>query len=290
MVIVNKRDKFTSYDNKILEHVKKLNSMMLIDFIHFCEEYNIEYFLDGGTLLGAVRHGGFIPWDDDVDVIMFRDQHDKFVEIMKNNNSLNEKYEFVSFDTTDDYLRLYSQLMLRGTKTDEYYGLNCKFTVGLSLDIFIFDELPNSSFKMKMLVYKWKFYRTLAWLYELIYNDAYISKNKQRIGKVIGTFFKIIGINFKTVKKFGFKMIDYTRKQNSGKVFNFGTYYIFKPIEKKWFDSSKKAKFESLEASIPSDYDAYLTRIYGNYMQLPPIEERVNHMYNTVDFGPYKLD
>ena len=91
----------SEYDSDELDHLKNVELMILKDFIKICEDNNIEYISYGGTTLGAVRHEGFIPWDDDIDVIMFREEYEKFVKVMESNPS--EKYTLITLDNTEDY-------------------------------------------------------------------------------------------------------------------------------------------------------------------------------------------
>ena len=87
---------FTDYDPEQLKHLQGLELMILKDFIKICDENNLKYYIYGGSLLGAVRHKGFIPWDDDIDVIMFRDDYEKFKKIFL--SKPNEKYELLTMD------------------------------------------------------------------------------------------------------------------------------------------------------------------------------------------------
>lgn len=287
MVIINNPDKFNKYDEKVLKRVQDLSFMILKDFIKICDENNIEYFLDGGTLIGAVRHEGFIPWDDDIDVIMHRDQHDKFIKVMEEKPL--DKYDFLCLNVQKDYWRAYSQLSLKGTHTEEFYDYNADFELGLSLDIFVLDNLPCQSLSRKLFTIKRKIYKELVWMFEIVYNEAYISKNKERIGKILGVLFKIIGLNSKRLNKFANKLI-YYQSSNSKCLCIISTLYPFRSIPNEWFSDYKIAKFETIEAKIPIGYDEYLTMVYGDYMKLPPEEDRVNHMYNNVDFGPYDME
>ena len=261
--------------------------MILKDFIQICEENNIQYFLDGGTLLGAIRHEGYIPWDDDIDVMMLREEYDKFINFMEKNPS--EKYDLLSLETKKDYIRAYSKLSLKGTYTGEYIDINTDYKIGISVDIFVLDYVPDNYLKKKIFLFERKIYMKLCWIYEIIFNEFYISKNKERLGKLIKVFFKIFRINSKNIKKLAYHLIEYSNS-DSKYLGIISTYYKFQFMSKEWFSSSKKTKFESIEASIPIGHHEYLTLLYGDYMKIPPKEERINHCRENIDFGPYGLD
>lgn len=273
MTIINIPKKFNNYDEKMFNHLQELNFMMLEDFIEICDNHDIEYFLSYGTLIGAVRHNGFIPWDDDIDLFMFRDQHDKLIRIMNENPS--EKYEILSLENQKDYCRVYSQFNLKGTKTEEYYDLKSDFTLGLSLDIFVLDNMPSKTISMKYFIVKQKIYKKLLWIHEIVYNEAYISKNKERLGKIIKIIFKIFNINSRTIKKLAYNLINSCDSNDSEYVCDLYSVYGIEPYPRKWFSEAKKVKFESIEVNIPVGYDEYLTLIYGDYMKVPPEEERL---------------
>lgn len=287
MTIINLPEKFNEYDPETLKHLQDVYLMMLKDFIKVCDENQIEYYLDGGSALGAVRHQGFIPWDDDIDIILFRDEYNRLIEILE--KLPQDKYELLSSENKKCYCRLYSQWNLKGTKTEEYYDMNTDFTLGISLDIFVLDNIPNDGLRKKIFSIKQTLIRKLIWSYEITNSEAYISKNKERMGKILKIIFKIFRINFTKIKKINNNFIEKYRNENCKNVCNLSTTYELVSIPKNIFHPPKKVKFEDVEVNIPNDYDKYLKIIYGdNYMQIPPKEDRYNHIYNTVDFGPYE--
>ena len=119
--------------------------MILKDFIRICEKNNLTYYIYAGSMLGAVRHNGFIPWDDDLDVVMFRDDYERFKEIFL--ASPNEKYELLSSETEEDYFHTLSKLMLRDTLFEEKWVDQVDFHVGINIDIFVLDDLSDDNFK-----------------------------------------------------------------------------------------------------------------------------------------------
>ena len=116
MTIIKLPEKFNEYDPETLKHLQDVYLMMLKDFIKVCDENQIEYYLDGGSALGAVRHQGFIPWDDDIDIILFRDEYNRLIEILE--KLPQDKYELLSSKNKKCYCRLHSQWNLKGTKTE----------------------------------------------------------------------------------------------------------------------------------------------------------------------------
>lgn len=287
MTIIKLPEKFNEYDPKTLKHLQDVYLMMLKDFIKICDENQIEYFLDGGSALGAVRHQGFIPWDDDIDIILFRDEYERLIEILE--KLPQDKYELLSSKNKKCYCRLHSQWNLKGTKTEAYYDMNTDFTLGICLDIFVLDNIPNDGLRKKIFSIKQTLIRKLIWSYEITNSEAYISKNKERLGKILKIIFKILRINFTKIIKINNNFIEKYRNENCKNVCNLSTTYELVSIPKNIFHPPKKVKFEDVEVNIPNDYDKYLKIIYGdNYMEIPPKEDRYNHIYNTVDFGPYK--
>lgn len=141
MTIITLPKKFNEYDPETLKHLQDVYLMMLKDFIKVCDENQIEYYLDGGSALGAVRHQGFIPWDDDIDIILFRDEYNRLIEILE--KLPQDKYELLSSKNKKCYCRLHSQWNLKGIKTEAYYDMNTDFTLGICLDIFVLDNIPN---------------------------------------------------------------------------------------------------------------------------------------------------
>ena len=135
---------YTDYSDETIHKLQELELMILKDFIAICEENNIEYFIYGGSALGAVRHGGFIPWDDDIDIIMFRKDYEKFkkVALSKPNN----KYNFLT-SKTKDYFFLFSKIMLKNTIFEEWWVNQVDFDLGIDIDIFVLDKVPDNKLK-----------------------------------------------------------------------------------------------------------------------------------------------
>ena len=279
-----KINKYKPYPPDILKHLHDVEIMILEDFINFCNKHEIIYFMDGGSLLGCARHNGFIPWDDDIDIIMFRDQYEKFLMY---NFELTDKYDILNSDNYEYYCRLYSKLSLKGTKVDEIYDNNTDFSFGINIDIFVLDNIPEGKFKRKIFKLERNLFNRILSMYEITTCDLYVSKNKEKLGHIIRFLFKVININNNSLKKWGNKLINKSKSCNSKYVCNLSTSYGLFNYDKNLFKKTKKLPFENLNVLVPKEYEEYLTIIYGDYMKLPPIEERINHGFSYIDFGKY---
>jgi lipopolysaccharide cholinephosphotransferase len=216
-------------------------------FDYLCRKHEIQYFLTGGSLLGAIRHNGFIPWDDDLDISLTAENYLKFVE--KAANELPSDIFFQNYDT-DPYYRKTDPIDAR--LRDKYSSYrrkngNNKWHEGLQVDISIFHKayLPHSIFivlENKILNKIWKDpgkrFSFLQKIEKLKINGTVYGNNWMQL---LGTI----------------KCPNYMKSEE------------IKPL--------KRVAFEDMEAYIPSGYDAYLTRQYGNYMKLPPKDERGGH-------------
>lgn len=276
------------YDNDTLKHLQKVQLMILKDFNDICEKNDLEYYAYGGTALGAIRHNGFIPWDDDVDVFMFREDYEKFLKIMKGLNS--EKYELLNMDLQEDYQYMFSKLSLKGTKFRSAWCLKKSFDVGINIDIFVLDYIPSNKFTFMILKNKIKVLKKIAYILEIIQNDYYNSLIKKIIIYGIKGIFQILNINNQTYKKIYKKTLHklhYETNKTSSLVYDLGAISYDAPLKVNSLKPPKKVKFESIEINVPNDYDNYLKINFGDYMKLPPKDKQINHSPQILDFGDY---
>ncbi len=266
--------------NLRLEEIQDEEFRLLKLFDRVCRKYNIEYFLDSGTLLGAKRHQNFIPWDDDADVAMLRSEYEKLMQVPKEEFEENcflccpeDMPEKVFFDFIP---KLYSNIVFLWDEYDEEDLFYEKNTARVSLDIFVFDDAPASSkkrilnsFVMKMIYglplgrrYKlhWKNYKGINKLYVFILSN---------IGKMLKKK-TILNLFHKNAQKFNGK--------NSNLVWS--RYYTFSYMnmlfDKKWFTETTELPIRDYYFKVPKGYHEILTKIYGDYMQLPPKEKQVS--------------
>ena len=278
--------KYTEYDSQTLKHLQSLELMILKDFIKICEENNLTYYMYAGSLLGAVRHNGFIPWDDDLDVVMFRDDFEKFKEIFI--ASQNDKYELLCNETHRDYFHLLAKLMLKDTKFEESWVNQVDFHIGINMDIFVLDDLSDNNFKRNYQLKKSFFYNKLLIMSKIkLYDLPFVTKVITHTGYYILNLF---GINPSTINKRCLNFLRKYKNPNAECVFDISATAEEYPqiFSKEDFKDIEKIQFEDIKVNIPSGYDNILKSLYGDYMQLPPKEDRYNHITETLDFGCYK--
>lgn len=276
---------FSDYMLEDIIHLRKVQLMILKDFINICENNEIEFFSYGGTTLGAVRHNGYIPWDDDIDVIMFREEYEKFVEVFDKLNC--KKYSLLSLEDTEDYFYFHSKLSLNGSEFKQSWARETKFNLGINIDIFILEYLPDT--KIKRIIYSQKanLIKYILATYIVTLNKNYPSFFKKIIAIIGIIFLNIFKITPDKIKEYYLNMVRANDCENNTLVFENGALCYNKPFNKTIFRPPKKIKFEDIEISVPNDYDTYLKNIYGNYMELPPEEDRIIHEHEYIDFGEY---
>ena len=271
------------YDDETLKHLQKVQLMMLKDFIKICEENNITYFVNGGTLLGTIRHGGFIPWDDDIDLMMFREDFDKLNKVMAKNS--NEKYHLINILNEETYHYTWARFNLKGTVLEEWWAKQVDYTVNIFIDIFILYGLPEN--KIKRFIHKWRCFALNQMVQYSLVKFENESKIKEIIQHVAYYILKIIPITPKTIKKRCIKVYRKYKDDESDDVCDFPALVLLPIYKRKDWLPAKKAKFEDIEVNIPNNPDAILKIIYGDYMKLPPKDKRFRPAPEKIDFGEY---
>ena len=257
-------------DDGLLDFVKgKLLGIM--DFIHdVCVKENIKYSLSGGTMLGAVRHKGFIPWDDDIDIAMLREDYDRFANVI--NEYCEKSGEFIVGRNT---LRVPNiQFKNAPIYTD-------KKIHGIKIDIFIYDNLPDDEAKRRKLIFK------LKTLQGMMHKQKIIWSNYSLKGKVLLFGTKVLGM-FRTkkslIKSYNSYSIGYNGRQTKDKFISNDLFAVFhKPYKAEWTNDTVLTEFQDRKYYIFTNYDDILSQRYGNYMQLPPESERVPQHDITIE-------
>lgn len=275
------RDK--NYNGK-LQYIKNLELEILDEINRICEKNNINYFLVGGSLLGAVRHKGIIPWDDDIDVGMLREDYELFKKAVI--NDLKDKFVYQSHKSEgSDYV--FDKIRLNETFFDTQFSYKyVKGDHGVFLDILVYDKTSNIKFIQKVhvkLLLIWKRAINIRWV-------GYPRKNVHyKLSRLLLPIMRLIPIKwyhyvFETLLKI------FNNKSNSKYLIDGVGMNLNKgPFSIDWFSCLEKVPFEDKIVPIPSGYHEYLKHWYGeNYMMLPPKSKRSSgHNIVQIDIGDY---
>lgn len=284
-------EEVVEYDEKILRKLQLTQLEILKDIDKFCRENEIEYCIAYGTTLGAVRHGGFIPWDDDIDICMKRAEYEKFLELAK--QGMKEKYDILNIYETKGYISTFSKVSKKGTKFVEASSSNENYQQGIFVDVFPLDYTSDNKEERQKDFKKSWFLARIMMLCEisnpiLPSTLSAVKKMISKLGcKIIHGCLKIIGCNkIKVYQRYLKCAVKYNEQENAKYL---ADYQLLKPektvlLEKDIFPP-KLMKFEDAEFPVPGQVDVYLKKIYGNYMELPPVEARHNHMAKLLVFG-----
>ncbi len=258
-----------------LEEAKKVELDILKKFASFCDEKGLRYTLAFGTLIGAVRHKGFIPWDDDIDVLMPRKDYNVLMETF--NKEVGGRYHLIS---PYDPVSRHSFIKLIDTKTVKVESRidYSKGNLGVDLDVFPLDGVPEQGKDFD------KWVKKLSRCYR-VHSLFIFALPKTLKGKAKLSLIKLLWGSKEKVLKKAAKLHDLYPYEQSRQVsclegwFNTGICF-----EKEWFDETIEAQFEDSTYPIPKAYDQILTAIYGDYMTPPPKEKQFTHHIDKAYF------
>ena len=275
--------KLKRYDDETLKHIHDVELMILKDFIEFCEDNNLNYFMYAGSLLGTIRHNGFIPWDDDLDVCMLRDEFEKFKKIF----SSNEKYDLLSTESHGDYPYLFAKLNLKDTRFEEKWASQLDFQIGFNIDIFVLDDLSDNKYSRFYQLKKAFLYNRLLIMSKIRLDDLPFASKV--ISHSMYYILNLFRLNPSKLNKRCLNFLGKYRDVNAENVFDISAMASEYPLiyDKNDFRDVTEAKFEDIYVNVPKNYDKILTELYGDYMQLPPEDKRYNHPIDFIDFGKY---
>lgn len=264
---------------------RKLQFLILLiakEIVRICNKYNILYYLDGGTQLGAIRHKGFIPWDDDFDIAMKRPDYEKFIKVCE--KELDKKKFFLQTEWSEEkYCFAFTKIQLLGTEIIEDFSKNVDIHHGIFVDIFPYDNLPDNSIQQRWFLCKNFILKNLIWVKCGYGTREHKRKTSYFIFKILGALFSV-----KYLKKKRYELIIQNNKDITKLCFT--SDYPKIKLYNSWFTSFTFYKFETEEFIGMKDYDSYLKTLYGEYMKLPPIEDRVQHSNYKINFGNYAKD
>lgn len=246
------------------EEIKKLE-IGILDYIDsICKKHKLTYILDYGTLLGAIRHRGFIPWDDDIDISMPRKDYDKLIEILSKETS---RYKLLCHELNPNYIYEFAKVVDTHTILNETVTINSN-DMGVWVDIFPYDNIP----KFKFIIH---IFTLLALIMRIFAVQPKFPAKHSKLFFPLWILARLIGY------KYFLKIIDKLSTLSKNKE----TKYIgYLPLfaknyywDKNMFKNLIEVEFEARKYPAPNNYDRYLKDVYGNYMELPPESQRKTH-------------
>ena len=254
-----------------IDELKELQLEMLKKIHSFCEKHRIQYFLGYGTLIGAVRHKGYIPWDDDIDIIMPRSDYDRFVQMF---NGVDPVLKLYAPEINPNYYAPYANIVDTRTVLIEKEMSHRGMQLGIKIDVFPIDSVPQDlvdyqNFYNKMIRYN-KILRVKRIKFQSIegYRKFFILVKKILYGLY----------SYSSIQKKIMDSVHRVKNSESSYVDNaVFTVYHNKRFKKELIKSAVKVEFEGFLFNAPVGYDKYLRTIYGDYMSLPPEDKRVPH-------------
>lgn len=268
-----------------LEKMQKILVEGLVEVDRICKENNIRYYLIGGTMLGAVRHQGFIPWDDDIDIGMPREDYNKFIRIAPDN--LNVFYEIQNYDKVDYHPYNYLKLIDKRTLLIQESLQHLNAESGVFIDIFPLDGVPRN--KVIRLIHNFhvRLYKVILFNYyysEKSINSAYIENKvpywKRSLQIIRMRIIKRI-FSFANIKKIHIKLDEILSKYKFDDSIIAGNYLgawgSKELMIMEYYGKARSIMFENKEFLGVENPDAYLKSIYVDYWRMPPVEERKSH-------------
>lgn len=280
------------YEKEVLERLQACELEILEDFIAICKEKKLTYFATAGTGLGAIRHGGFIPWDDDIDVCLPRRHFEKCIQAF--NDQYSDKYYILNADYDENYPLMTTRICIKETVFKEALlgEVDCPF--GIFLDVYPYDNLSDNKVMRTIQLHSTWFFSKLIILRSIKEPYLAFEGTKRTIIMKICSFVHNMLVKLNIKKKTLIRLCkkcstSYNHKVTEAMGFPSDTDPNWNTVYRSQIYPLRKMKFEHLEINVPNNLEAILTKFYGDdYMTLPPIEKRKTHYPKELRFKEEK--
>lgn len=274
----------SQYDPQVLKKLQRCELEILNDFAKVCKENNLSYFGFGGTGIGALRHGGFIPWDDDIDLGISRDDYKKAMEIFERDYA--DKYTVVNAEKFD-FPVMNTHIIINDSKfitEEDKYG---SYPKGIFLDIFPLDNTPDDEALRKKHLKKTWLLSKLFVIKHIPFPHVPFKGFKKKLAHCVTAtmwlFLKLVSHKF--LYNLCLKECTKYNSTETGHIaYCCGSKFCGNVFNKEQLYPLRKEKFEDTEVYFPGNLEDILTAEYGNFMQVPPPEKRINHSPKILEF------
>lgn len=253
-----------------LKQLQIIQQELIGEVQRICRKCGIHFNMVGGTMLGAIRHRGYIPWDDDADIGFLREEYEKFREACR--TELNhEKYYIQDLRDTEGYRWGYGKLRRKDTAFVRLGQEFMPFEKGISIDLMPFDNVPDYWIKRRIHFFRCFLYRKLLW-------SEVGGRTEKKPGiRMVYSFMSLIPM--KIIIRSYQRFIDSGRKKNTKlvRILTFPTPKGVFGYKREWYTRLRLYSFGEMQLPGAEDYDGYLRVKYGDYMKMPPVEKRKVH-------------
>lgn len=260
-----------------LRHLQLVILGIVKDIDELCRRNGIDYYLLGGSAIGAIRHKGFIPWDDDLDILLDSRNYERLVHACR--EQLDPKKYFVQ-EGLKDWPLHYTKLKLRGTRLTECENNSVGGESGIFVDIFRMDNVPDNA-----MAARWQYFCAKFYLCYQLACRGYRTATPAKRAMILLS----LPLKLKPLRRFVRREVE---KWNARETKRLGFFYGRTKFHtaitaRDVYGRPRRVPFEDTQLPVPEKYHEYLTQMFGDYMQLPPVEQRKGLHLVSVDFGKY---